>query len=197
MSTVIKTHSISTEEYLRGELTSEIKHELIDGQVYAMAGASGNHERIAMTIARKFGNHLENLPCEPFGSDMKVKAGFNFFYPDVSVDCDFDESQPYYTESPIIIVEVLSKSTRRTDQTIKRRAYLNLPSLQEYVLIEQDFVDVEVVRKSEGWQSKHYYLGDEVVFESIELTLLVEDIYHRVQNEDMLDFINQKLEESK
>jgi Uma2 family endonuclease len=195
MSTVIQTHSLSAEEYLQGEITSEVKHELIDGSAYAMAGASGNHERISMTIARKFGNHLEKLPCEPFGSDMKVKVGFNFFYPDVTVDCDFDESQPYYTETPVIIVEVLSKSTRKTDQTIKRRAYLNLPSLQEYVLIEQDFVDIEVVRRREGWQPNHYYLGDEVTFESIELTLPVEDIYHRVQNEDMLEFLAKKTEE--
>ena len=194
MSTVIQTSSISTEEYLQGELTSEVKHELIDGQAYAMAGAHANHERISVNILSELRAHLKNVPCEPFGSDMKVKAGLNFFYPDVTVDCDFDESHPYYTETPIIIVEVLSKSTRKTDQTIKRRAYLNLPSLQEYVLVEQDFVDVEVVRRSEGWQSKHYYLGDEVTFESIELTLAVEEIYHRVQNEDMLEFLARKVE---
>jgi len=192
MSTVIQTNSISTEEYLQGELTSEVKHELIDGQAYAMAGAHANHERISVNILTEFSLHLKNLPCEPFGSDMKVKAGLNFFYPDLSVDCDFDESQPYFTEAPIIIVEVLSKSTRKTDQTIKRRAYLNLPSLQEYVLIEQDFVDIEVIRRSEGWQSSHYYLGDEVTFESIELTLPVADIYYRVQNDDMREFLAAK-----
>jgi len=195
MSTVIQTNLIGTEEYLQGELTSDVKHELIDGYAYAMAGAHANHERISVNILAEFRQHLKNLTCEPFGSDMKVKAGLNFFYPDVIVDCDFDESQPYFTEKPIIIVEVLSKSTRRVDQTIKRRAYLNLPSLQEYVLIEQDFVDVEVIRRSEGWQSKHYYLGDEVIFESIELTLAVEDIYHRVKNEDMLEFLAKKAEE--
>ncbi len=195
MSTVIQTSSLSTEEYLQGELTSEVKHELIDGYAYAMAGAHANHERISGNVYAEIRQHLKNLPCEPFGSDMKVKVGLNFFYPDVTVDCDFDESQPYFTEKPIIIVEVLSKSTRRVDQTIKRRAYLNLPSLQEYVLIEQDFVDVEVIRRSEGWQSKHYYLGDEVTFESIALTLPVEDIYHRVQNEDMLEFLNKQAEE--
>jgi len=189
MSTVIQTSSISTEEYLQGELTSEVKHELIDGQAYAMAGAHANHERISVNVLTEFSLHLKNLPCEPFGSDMKVKAGLNFFYPGLSIDCDFDESQPYFTETPIIIVEVLSKSTRKIDQTIKRRAYLNLPSLQEYVLIEQDFVDVEVVRRREGWQSKHYYLGDDVTFESIEFTLSVEGIYHRVQNEDMFEFV--------
>ncbi|MCK5191049.1 MAG: Uma2 family endonuclease [Methylococcales bacterium] len=195
MSTVIHTSFISEEEYLQGELSSEVKHELIDGRVYAMAGASANHERIAVNISRKFGNHLENSPCEPFSSDMKIKAGLNFFYPDVIVDCNFDESQPYYTETPVIIVEVLSKSTRKTDETIKRIAYLNIPGLQEYVIIEQDIVDIEVVRRSEGWQPKHYFLGDEITFESIDLTLSVEEIYHRVHNEDMIEFVNAKAEE--
>jgi len=195
MSTVIETSSLSAEEYLQGELSSDVKHELIGGYAYAMAGAHANHERISVNVLAEFRQHLKNSPCEPFGSDMKVKAGLNFFYPDVIVDCDFDESQPYFTEKPIIIVEVLSKSTRRVDKTIKLRAYLNLPSLQEYVLIEQDFVGVEVIRRSEGWQSKHYYLGDEVTFESIELTLAVEDIYQRVQNEDMLEFLAKKAEE--
>ena len=195
MSATAKNISISAEEYLQGELKAEQKHELIGGNVYAMAGASGNHERIALNISRKFGNHLEGLPCEPFGSDMKVKAGSNFFYPDVIVDCNFDESHPYYTESPVIIVEVLSKSTRRTDETTKRTSYLSISTLQEYVLIEQDFVDIEVVRKSEGWQPKHYFLGDEVSFESIDLTLSVEEIYLRVHNEDMLEFLSKKVEE--
>ena len=192
MSTVIHTSFISEEEYLQGELSSEVKHELIDGRVYAMAGASANHERISVNVLAEIRSHLKNLPCEPFGSDMKVKAGSHFFYPDVIVDCNFDESQPYYTETPVIIVEVLSKSTRKTDETIKRIAYLNIPGLQEYVIIEQDIVDIEVVRRSEGWQPRHYFLGDEITFESIDLTLSVEEIYHRVHNEDMIEFVNAK-----
>ena len=74
-----------------------------------MVGASANHERISGNIYAEFRHHLKSLPCEPFGSGMKIKDGENFFYPDVIVDYQFDESQPYYTETPII-VEVLSKS---------------------------------------------------------------------------------------
>ncbi len=194
MSATIKSIDIREEDYLQGEINSKVKHELIDGGVYAMAGASGNHERISLNISRRFGNHLEGLPCEPFGSDMKVKVGSNFFYPDVIVDCNFDEDEPYFSESPAIIVEVLSKSTRRTDETIKREAYLDIPTLQEYVLIEQDFVDIEIVRRTEGWQPKHYFLGDEVTFQTIDLTLLVEDVYLRVHNEDVIEFLSQKEE---
>ena len=191
MSSVIRNSFISVEEYLEEEMNREVKHELIDGQIYAMAGASANHDRISSNISRKFGNHLEDSPCEPFGSDMKVKVGSKFFYPDVMVDCQFDESQPFFTESPVIIIEVLSKSTRRIDETTKRFSYMNIPSLEEYVLIEQDIVDIEVIRRGEGWLSQHYYLGDEVRFTSINLTLTVAEIYHRVQNEEMLEFLNQ------
>ncbi len=186
----LKTNLLSEEDYLQGELISDVKHELVAGSVYAMAGASANHERIAGNIYRKFGNHLYGTPCEPFGSDMKVKAGSNFFYPDVIVDCNFDESQPYYTESPIIIVEVLSKATRKIDETTKLLSYINLPSLQEYVLIEQDYVDIQVIRSREAWLPRHYFLGDEVTFESIELVLPVEDIYDRVRNDDMAEFFS-------
>ncbi|MBE0437006.1 MAG: Uma2 family endonuclease [Methylomicrobium sp.] len=185
---------ISVEDYLDGELIAETKHELIDGAVYAMVGTSGNHQRIAINVLAEFRSHLKNLPCEPFGSDMKVRVGSNFFYPDVIVDCHFDESEPYYTETPIIIVEVLSKTTRRNDKTVKLANYLKLPTLQEYVMIEQDYVEVEVLRRSEGWVSKHYYLGDDVTFEAIDLTLPVEVIYQRVHNEDVLAFLAAKSE---
>jgi Uma2 family endonuclease len=190
----MNTVSISEEDYLRGELISDVKHELIDGCVYAMAGASANHERIAGNIYRKFGNYLDGSPCEPFGSDMKVKVGSNYFYPDVIVDCHFDESQPYYTESPVIIIEVLSKATRKTDETVKLLSYINIPRLQEYVLIEQDYADIQVIRRSEAWLPRHYFLGDEITFESIDLTLLVEEIYYRVHNEDMIEFLSGKTE---
>ncbi|MCK5869390.1 hypothetical protein BMR07_08985 [Methylococcaceae bacterium CS1] len=189
MSSAIQDTGIDVDQYLEDELRRDVKYELIDGQIYAMADASANHERISSNISRYFGNHLQNSPCEPFGSDMKVKVGSRFFYPDVIVDCQFDETEPYYTESPVIIVEVLSKSTRRIDETTKRFSYMNIPGLQEYVLIEQDIVDIEVIRRSEGWVSKHYYLGDKVHFESINLTLSVEEIHHRVNNEEVHEFI--------
>ena len=108
------------------------------------------------------------------------------------VDCDFDNSTPDFTQTPTIIVEVLSKSTRKRDTTLKLLSYINIPRLKEYVLIEQDIVDIQVFRKSAGWIPKHYFLGDDCTFESIGLTLSVEDIYDRVQNDDMVEFLNNK-----
>lgn len=183
---------LTEQEYLEGELVSDIKHELIDGYAYAMAGASKNHERVSAKLMQIFANHLDGTRCEPFASDIKVKVAEDFFYPDVMVVCDDKTDNEYYTDSPLIIVEVLSKSTRRKDQALKRRAYQSLSSLQEYVLIEQDFVEVEVCRKSQHWQSEHYFLGDEVRFESIDLTVPVELIYSRVVNEEMTEFLAQQ-----
>lgn len=186
---------ISKDDFLDGERISEVKHELIDGQAYAMAGASINHQRIVGNIFGEFRAHLKGSKCEAVSSDMLVNIGEDFFYPDVLVDCDFDQSKPYYTQTPVIIVEVLSKSTRRRDLTTKRLAYKTIPTLIEYVLVEQDFVNVEVLRKSSNWQGTHYVLGDEIYFESIDLTLTVEDIYERVQNDDMSEFLQARQNE--
>jgi Uma2 family endonuclease len=78
------------------------------------------------------------------------------------------------------------------DETTKKLAYQGIPSLKEYVLIEQDFVDVEVCRRSDGWASSHYFLNDEVAFESIGLTLPVEEICRRVENEDVKAFLEER-----
>jgi Uma2 family endonuclease len=190
MSAVLKDSRISVEEYLEGELLSDIKHEYIDGYVYAMAGVKLNHERVVGNLASEFRQHLKKMPCDVVSSDFKVYVSeAKFFYPDVMVFCEHESGNSDYTEKPILIVEVLSDSTQRKDRTTKRWAYQNLPSLQEYVLIEQDFVDIEVSRRSVNWQSQHYFLGDEVFFESLDLKVPVAEIYRRVDNEDMREFL--------
>ncbi len=183
-----KTGWISEENYLQGELVSDIKRQYIEGYVYAMSGASRNHERIAGNIFGEIRNHLKGKPCEAFSSDLKIKAGLHFFYPDAMVVCDDPQPHAYYTESPVLVVEVVSKSTRKLDETTKRRVYQSIPSLQEYVLIEQDIVDVEVCRRSEGWQPNHFFMGDDLTLESIGLTFNVNDIYLRVENEDVRSY---------
>lgn len=179
---------LSEDEYLATELASEVKREYIDGRVYAMAGTSHNHNFISGNIYRKFGTHLAGMPCATFMADIKVRLGKDYVYPDVLVDCSKMAGDDYFSLAPIIIVEVLSKSTRKTDTTTKLIRYVNLPSLREYVLVEQDFVSVQVLRKSNDWKPEYFYLGDKVTFESIELTLSVEEIYERVDNQEMDEF---------
>lgn len=187
---------ISEDEYLEGEEISDIKHEYIDGEVWEMAGASPRHNIITSAVSRHFGNHLEGARCTTVSSDFKVKTTDCFFYPDVVVLCSDDDEYNYFTDKPLIIVEVLSKNTRKIDQTIKMASYKTLPSLQEYVLIEQDFAEVEVCRRNNNWISERYFLGDDVTFQSIDLTLSVEAIYNRVQNEDVLEFLQAKAQEA-
>lgn len=185
---VAKTAFISEADYLAGEKIAETKHEYIDGEVFAMAGASASHNRISLNVATLFNVHLDGKPCQPYISDMKVKVGTKYFYPDVLVECSGLADDSHVTEKPTLIVEVLSKSTRRMDETTKRIAYTQIDSLLEYVLIEQDFVDIEIIRRSTGWQSERFYLGDSLTFESIALTLTVEDIYARVNNPELVEW---------
>jgi Uma2 family endonuclease len=183
----------SEADYLEGEQQSAVKHEFVDGDVFLMAGASKNHERLAGNIYRKFGNHLENSHCEPFASDMKVRTpNGNFRYPDCMVVCDDTSDDQFYSETPIILVEVISRSTRQNDEQTKRLEYMNIASLVEYVLIEQDYVDITVFNRNQNWLPTHYFLGDSVHFESIDLTLSVEEIYHRVVNQDMNEWLETK-----
>ena len=189
MNLKYKNPPYSEQEYLDSELISPVKREFINGDVYAMAGASTNHNRIVANLVGELRSGLKNTPCEPFASDMKVQVDSNFFYPDVLVVCDHKTNDLGVTDAPLILVEVLSKSTRQIDHTLKRTAYQQLPSLLEYVVIEQDFVDVEVCRKKDHWKSEHYYLGDEVFFESIDFRLPVVEIYERVVNDDMQVFL--------
>jgi len=184
-----KTQPLFGQEYLDSELVSDVRRELINGDVYAMAGASTNHNRLVTNVVSELRFALKSTPCEPFASDMKVQVGKDFFYPDALVVCDHEANDYGITDTPLIIVEVLSKSTRRIDHTLKRTAYQKLPSLQEYVVIEQDVVDIEVCRRKNHWQSEHFYLGDEVFFESIDCRVPVAEIYDRVVNSDMNDYL--------
>jgi Uma2 family endonuclease len=188
-----KLDYITVENYLAGEKNSEVRHEYVDGQIYAMAGGSLKHNLIASNTSGLLWNHLRGQSCFPLSSDMLVKTlGKRFRYPDVVVVCENDSMEDeQVVANPILIIEVLSKSTRKKDKGEKRLEYLSIPSLLEYVLIEQDFAEVEVQRRSTSWQSTYYFLGDEVVLESINATLPVEAVYERVNNEDMLAWLEQ------
>lgn len=190
----IDTHnSVSESDYLNAEKKSDTKHEYIEGQVYAMAGASDNHNRITGTLFGEIYAHLKSQPCTPYTGDMKVKAANNFFYPDVMVVCEEDQSDPYYKQKPVMLVEVFSDATRRRDRTTKRLAYQSIPTLQEYVMIEQDRVEIEILRRNEHWQPRYYYLGDDIQFKSIELILPVEAIYTGVDNKEMAEFLETRI----
>jgi len=179
-------------EYLATEVYSELKREYIDGYVYAMAGAKVSHNLIVGNIHGELRNYLKGKSCRPYMSDIRVKSGKNYYYPDVLVDCSSLDGNSTYSENPVLIVEVLSKSTRRMDEITKRAAYKQIISLEEYVLVEQDIAEVEVIRRATGWQSEKYLLGDSFYLKSIDLTLSVEDVYERINIEDVVDWLAKK-----
>jgi len=183
---------IGAKEYLHKELQSDSRHQLIDGVIYAMAGASENHNLLAGNIFGELRSQLRGSGCRTFMADMKVKVGDDFYYPDVMVVCGQDDEDVYYKTAPVIIVEVLSKATRRFDQSLKRMRCQAIPSLQEYVLVEQDKGEIEVFSRRDNWQACYYYLGDEITFHALGVTVPVESIYEQVNNDDVLAYLQQQ-----
>ncbi|EIC21102.1 hypothetical protein Thi970DRAFT_04789 [Thiorhodovibrio frisius] len=156
--------SLSVEDYLAGEPCSEIRHEYIDGQVYAMAGASRAHGLIlnAFAFALTPAARLKN--CQLFTSDMKVRLEIDgktlFYYPDLLLSCDPEDRESDFCQLPCLIAEVLSESTERIDRREKLLAYQTLPSLLEYLLVAQDGERVEVYRRKNDWRAECYDNGD-------------------------------------
>lgn len=183
MSQRLHASPITIEEYLAGEHNAAIRHEFVAGQVYAMAGASDRHNRIAGNLYAALTTRLDG-PCEPFISDMKLYVAPDlFYYPDVMVSCDDPVTDPYFRTHPILLIEVVSPTTERTDRREKLSAYLSIPSLQEYLLIMQDRIEVKFHRRGENrWQEEFYRdIADNVRFDSVGLTLSVETIYRNVR----------------
>lgn len=155
MSAVATTY-VTPEEYLARERPADQKSEYVDGQVYAMTGASRKHNLIAGNLISELNRQLEDKPCEVYPGDMRVRVGTRaYLYPDAVVACDepqFDDDELDTLLNPTLIVEVLSKSTRDYDQGAKFALYRSLPSLQEYVLVAQDTPHVmRYVRQADGW----------------------------------------------
>ncbi|PWU10983.1 MAG: hypothetical protein C5B50_24215 [Verrucomicrobia bacterium] len=143
---------LSVEDYLEGEKRSEIRHEYLGGYIYAMAGASADHNRIAGDIHTELREQLRSKRCEPFMADMKLRvaATDTFYYPDVLVACDPTDKAKYFRERPTVVFEVLSPDTERTDQREKWLAYALVPSLKVYVIVSQEKCEVTVLRRAPG-----------------------------------------------
>lgn len=136
---------LTAAEYLDWETQQEIRHELVDGYLYAMTGASLRHDEIAMNLAAALHTHLAGSSCRVYKSDIKVQVANNYYYPDIVVRCGDGQStvNEYSLADPKVIIEVLSPSTQRFDRGDKRLAYQQIPSLSDYVLVSQDSQLVE------------------------------------------------------
>lgn len=180
---------LSPEEYLAAEKDSPIKHEYIQGQVYAMAGASDAHVTVAGNLFTLLRNHLRGTGCRVYMADMKaqIEPANVFYYPDVMVTCDErDRSSAYFKRYPCLIVEVMSSTTEGFDRGDKFADYRQLDTLQEYILINQERLSIECFRRNvEGrWELYPYGKGEEVYLVSIDFRCPIEDLYEDVTTAD-------------
>lgn len=177
---------ISPEEYLAGELTSEIKHQYLGGIVHAMAGARNVHNRIAGNIYLALGSRMRGNKCQPFNSDTKVRVimpsgQIRFYYPDVQVVCEENPPDDSFQDYPLIIAEVLSRSTRWTDEVEKLQAYMTLRCLQTYFLVESSERRVTVYQQTGIRFERSVCVGNESVpLPSLNLEIPLQEIYENV-----------------
>jgi Uma2 family endonuclease len=183
-----KKRLYNVEEYFALEEKGEYKSEYFYGEIFAMAGGTPNHNRITINLAGLLNAAFDESPCEAFTSDLRVQIDKDkhYSYPDVIVVCgdlEFSGGRQDTITNPILIVEVLSDSTRDYDRGSKFTAYRTIKTLRDYILIEQDSVHIEYFsREDDGTWRLHEYvsLEDTLVLESIQCSLPLRAIYQRV-----------------
>ncbi len=178
------------EEYLEFERAAETRHEFLEGLIYAMAGESLSHSRICVNIGAEMRRVLKGSRCEALSPNMKVRAETKglFAYPDLSIVCGepvFHDEQNDVLLNPKVIIEVLSPSTQRYDQTKKFFKYRQeIPSLTDYILIYQDIAFIEHHEKQDDGRWVHNVfdgLGDSLNIPSIDCEIPMAEIYDRVE----------------
>lgn len=187
MSSAAEDNLTSVRDYLSGEATAKRKHEYVDGVIYAMVGASNSHNRIATNATGSLHSQLRGKPCEVFNSDTKVRVRTQretrFYYPDCLVVCHPNPPGDSFQDDPAVIIEVLSESTRRVDEFEKRDAYLSIPRLSVYVLLEQSTAVAGVYRRADNGFKREIYRGMDATIDLPEVgcRLPLADAYDRVE----------------
>lgn len=176
---------ISVEDYLEGEKVSPVKHEFVEGEVYAMAGGTGDHNLISGELYGLLWEHLRGSKCQPFINDIRVRVTKSvYYYPDVLVSCEESPEDPHFRNKPILIIEVTSPSTKNVDRREKLLFYQQMPSVLEYVVVDQHKMNVEVHRRQPngGWITYYFNESSDIVeLTSVDLTIPLPELYRRVQ----------------
>ncbi len=186
MTALAQPRRISVIEYLAGEDGSPVKHEYLGGTIHAMAGATNRHNTIALNAAVHLANALRGKSCQPFNGNTKIRIELpdhtRFYYPDAMVVCEPSSSSDHFQDRPVIVIEVLSESTRRADMGEKRDAYLTIPSLKVLLLVEAETPAVTAYRRqAEGGFAleTHDGPGTVVPLPEIGCELPLEQLYER------------------
>ncbi len=177
--------TMSAADFLEWDRTQEIRHEFVDGEVFAMAGAEDRHVTVALNVSMALRQHLSGTPCRTFMADTKlhVAAADSYFYPDVLVTCDAaDHANRLIKSNPKLIVEVLSPSTAAYDRGDKFARYRMIGALQEYVVIDIDSRRTDVYRKgADGlWVLHPFEAGQTVRLASVSLDIGAEQLFAEV-----------------
>ena len=190
LATVEKIYT--DEEYLAFEREAEEKHELIDGEIVAMAGATRRHNLISTNTTIALGVQLRGRNCEAYANDMRVRMRKSrYSYPDVVIVCgepNFADDEFDVLLNPTVVVEVLSKSTRFRDKTEKLETFQKMESIQEVLLIEQDLLRVEhyIKQTPMQWLLRIYEdASDTIALESINCQISLGEIYDRIEFEEV------------
>lgn len=176
-------HRLTFEEYLEFEEASDVRHELVDGHLYAFAGASDRHSLITVNITALLWTRSRGSHCRVYDSDMKVRISARVgYYPDVMVACDSEDNHRLYRSRPCLLVEVLSPSTSLTDRREKLIAYQSIESLQGYMMVYRDEYRVDsYTRNADGVWVYEKLVDDQAVwFPCVDLTLPVLALYENV-----------------
>jgi len=184
---------VSPGEYLQRERAARERSEYREGRVFAMAGASRNHNRIVTNISSSLNVQLKSRDCNNYSSDMRVSlgGGKRYVYPDVVVTCgreEFEDEKHDTLLNPVVIVEVLSPSTEAHDRGEKFFYYQSIPSLEEYVLVSQERKRLEIFRRREDGSWAYRALPSEAAvldLESIDCVLIMDEVYAKVEGEEV------------
>ncbi len=186
-SDIITEDYISPEEYFLMEEQVEYKNEYEEGKIINMSGTTLNHNIICSNLYGIGYEKLKGKPCKILPSELKIEvAKDKFYYPDASIVCNNPRlvwNRSDIIDNPTVIFEVSSPSTRSRDRNTKMKAYLKLPSLKEYVLIEQEvpFVEVYTYVEPNKWIYRFFdELDLEIAFESVNITISMKELYDRV-----------------
>ena len=179
---------ISASDYLELERSSKEKHELFQGKIIAMAGASISHNRIVSNAIGNLNNFLKGKGCEVFPSDLRVHipTSESFTYPDVTIICgkpEMVDDKQDTIKNPTIIIEVMSPSTEQYDRGTKFFYYMQIPTLHEYMLIDSTKVFAQTIRKQtdDSWKFDELKNeNDQLTFTSIAHQILLKEIYENV-----------------
>ena len=171
---------VTVDEYLEAEQESEVRHEYIYGEVFALAGASVTHNVICANVVRLLGNAAAKSNCRVYGSDMKLRADDRlFYYPDAMVVCE-PPADDFFETSPCVIIEVVSPSTARKDRLEKRFSYLALESLQLYLLIDSRKREVTgYYREPQGFAERSFMVDDSIPVPCVGASLRFGELYDK------------------